>query len=419
VPAEFSEGDTPNTAALRDGSRSDLDPEEWAQVRTLAVGFVNTLRSAGVVVPVGSVITYVQALAAVGSAARSPRYWVGRATLIQRPEDFDLYERCFRAYWIGKDSLLQQVEPVVETVAVMSDDEDGGDDDAGPNEDDTTDADDIIELRYSAHEVLREKDFAEYTDAELREAARIMERMRIAGTTRPSRRRIRSKQMRGHPDLRRTVRNALRTGGEPVRRAFTQPGEQRRRVVFLLDISGSMESYARALLRFVHASVVARGRVEAFALGTRLTRMTRELSTRDPDRAFDSAAASVADWSGGTRLGESIGRFNDEWGVRGMARGATVVILSDGWDRGAPEVMAEQMARLHRVTHKLIWVNPLKATAGYAPLAQGMAAALPEVDCFIEGHSLSALERLAQEISSDEKGGVPYERDPGRHRDVA
>jgi len=410
--------DEPGVDAIGPKPGSDLDPEEWAQVRTLAVGFVNLLRESGVVVPVGSVITYVQALAAVGSAARSPRYWVGRATLIQRPEDFGIYERCFRAYWVGSDSLLQQVEPVVERVAVMSDDEDADDGDA-PDLEDGANPDDIIELRYSAHEVLRDKDFAEYTDDELREAQRIMARMRIAGTTRPSRRQVRSKQMRGQPDLRRTVRNALRTGGEPVRRAFTKPGEQQRRVVFLLDISGSMESYARALLRFVHASVVARRRVEAFALGTRLTRMTRELSTRDPDRAFDSAAERVDDWSGGTRLGESIGRFNDEWGVRGMARGATVVILSDGWDRGAPEVMAEQMARLHRVTHKLIWVNPLKATVGYAPLAQGMAAALPEVDCFIEGHSLYALERLAKEISSDEKGGVPHEGNSGRHRNVA
>ena len=170
--------------------------------------------------------------------------------------------------------------------------------------------------------------------------------------------------------------------------------------MLLLDVSGSMEPYARALLRFVHAAVVGRQRVEAFALGTRLTRVTRELSSpRSRRRARAAAGERVADWSGGTRLGEGLRAFNDEWGVRGMARGAIVVILSDGWDRGDPEVLAEQMARLSRVAHRVVWVNPLKATPGYAPLARGMAAALPYVDDFVEGHSLAALEELAEVIS--------------------
>lgn len=161
-----------------------------------------------------------------------------------------------------------------------------------------------------------------------------------------------------------------------------------------------MESYARALLRFAHAAVAARRRVEAFTLGTRLTRLTRELSTRDPDEAFDRATAAVADWSGGTRLGEALGDFCELWGVRGMARGAVVVILSDGWDRGPPEMMTESMARLSRVAHRIVWVNPLKATPGYAPLAQGMAAALPYVDELVEGHSLASLEDLAEGIGA-------------------
>ena len=166
--------------------------------------------------------------------------------------------------------------------------------------------------------------------------------------------------------------------------------------MLLVDISGSMEPYARALLRFVHAAVIGRRQVEAFTLGTRLTRLTRELSTHDPDHALRAATGSVKDWSGGTRLGDGLGAFNDRWGVRGLARGATVVILSDGWDRGDPELLAEQMARLQRVAHALVWVNPLKVTPGYAPLARGMAAALPFVDHFVEGHSLDALQRLAE-----------------------
>jgi uncharacterized protein with von Willebrand factor type A (vWA) domain len=162
-----------------------------------------------------------------------------------------------------------------------------------------------------------------------------------------------------------------------------------------------MEPYARALLRFMHAAVVGRQRVEAFTFGTRLTRLTKELNSRDPDKALTRAAAQVPDWSGGTRLGESLRRFNATWGVRGMARGAIVVVLSDGWDRGDPEVLAEQMQRLQRVAFRVVWVNPLKVTPGYAPLARGMAAALPYVDDFVEGHSLQALEQLTRVISRD------------------
>jgi uncharacterized protein with von Willebrand factor type A (vWA) domain len=161
-----------------------------------------------------------------------------------------------------------------------------------------------------------------------------------------------------------------------------------------------MEPYTRALLRFVHAAVVAGSRVEAFALGTRLTRLTRELATHDPDAALGAAARRVVDWSGGTRLGDGLRAFNDEWGVRGMARGAVVVILSDGWDRGAPDLLAEQLARLSRVAHRIVWVNPLKATTGYAPLAGGMAAALPRIDEFLEGHSLASLETLVEAIGA-------------------
>jgi uncharacterized protein len=161
-----------------------------------------------------------------------------------------------------------------------------------------------------------------------------------------------------------------------------------------------MEPYARALIRFVHAAVAGRQKVEAFALGTRLTRITRELSSRDPDDALRRAALRVLDYGGGTRLGDGLKIFNDQWGQRGMARGAIVVILSDGWDRGDPAMLDEQMTRLHRVAHKIVWVNPLKVTPGYAPLARGMAAALPHVDAFVEGHSLEAMEHLAHEINT-------------------
>jgi uncharacterized protein with von Willebrand factor type A (vWA) domain len=169
-----------------------------------------------------------------------------------------------------------------------------------------------------------------------------------------------------------------------------------------------MEPYARGLLRFIQAAVAGRQRVEAFALGTRLTRVTRELSSRDPDRALQRAGERVVDWSGGTRLGECLRTFNDEWGVRGMGRGAIVVVLSDGWDRGDPELLGEQMRRLQRITHRIVWVNPLKVTPGYAPLARGMAAALPYVDAFVEGHSVAAMEELAAVISAHSLNGLEH-----------
>jgi uncharacterized protein with von Willebrand factor type A (vWA) domain len=166
-----------------------------------------------------------------------------------------------------------------------------------------------------------------------------------------------------------------------------------------------MEPYARGLARFAHAAVASRraGQVEVFTIGTRLTRITRDLRRRDPDAALASAARSVSDWSGGTRLGVSLQEFNDQWGSRGLARGAIVVVCSDGWDRGDPELIGAEMARLARVARRVVWVNPLKASPGYAPLARGMAAALPYVDQFVEGHAVSSLERLAEIIG----GGVP------------
>jgi uncharacterized protein len=254
-------------------------------------------------------------------------------------------------------------------------------------------------VRWSPAEVLRNRDFASYTSAEHAEARRLMADLRLAGALRTSRRHRPVHRGRGRPDLRRTVRRSFRAGGEPVRRAFLAPSSRPRRVVLLCDVSGSMEPYTRALLRFLHVAVAGRSRVEAFAFGTRLTRITRELSSRDPDAALAAAAARVTDWSGGTRLGEGLRAFNDRWGVRGMARGAVVVVLSDGWDRGDPAVLAEEMARLARVAHRIVWVNPLKATPEYAPLARGMAAALPYVDEFVTGHSVAALEELVEVVA--------------------
>ena len=367
-----------------------------AELETLAVAFARLLRAAGLDVPVGSVTAYVEALDAVGVAEPGPVYWAGRATLVRRVEDAAAYDRAFAAFWRGRPGdALAVPEPPEPVVLGLDDTVDSDQADALPAEPRP-----VIAVRYSAAEVLREKDFAAYSTAEFAEARRLMADLRLAGALRRSRRLRPVARGGSQPDVRGTVRRALRSGGEPVRRAWVAPSRRPRRVVLLCDVSGSMEPYARALIRFLHAAVVARGagRVEAFALGTRLTRLTRELASHDPDAAIRAAAKAVADWAGGTRLGDGLRAFNNQWGVRGMARGAVVVILSDGWDRGDPARLGDEMARLHRVAWKVVWVNPLKATPGYAPLARGMAAALPHVDEFIEGHSLASLEHLADVV---------------------
>lgn len=362
------------------------------------MSFATLLRGAGVDVPVGSVVTFADALGAVGLGDPDRVYWAGRATLVRRPEDAPAYDGVFAAFWLGRPAAASDAPAVVPvTVAIDADEEDAAP--PGPDEARTPSAP-VIHVRYSSTEVLRHKDFAAYSHEEHAEARRLIADVRLAGALRRSRRLVPTRRATGRPDIRRTVRHALRAEGEPVRRAWLGPSFRPRRVVLLCDVSGSMEPYARALVRFLHAAVVGRTRVEAFALGTRLTRITRELASRDPDAALARAARAVADWSGGTRLGEGLRRFNDGWGVRGMARGAVVVILSDGWDRGDPAVLGAQMARLARVAHKVVWVNPLKAAPGYAPLARGMAAALPYIDEFVEGHSVASLEALAKVIAT-------------------
>ena len=361
----------------------------------MAVAFGRVLRGAGLRVPLDSVVTFVQCLDAVGITDRDRVYWAARTALVRRPEDREAFNVAFAVFWerltAGEDPETIGEESV--SLAVEDDDVDGvGDKEMG---------DDSLTLRFSPVETLASKDFAQYSDAELADAQRLMQRLRFAGSPRRSLRTTRASSDRGRVDVRRTVRSSFAHLGEPMRREWREPSERLRRLVVLLDVSGSMEPYARAFLRFMHAAMVGRQRVEAFTLGTRLTRITRELSHRDPDKALSRTSQQVADWSGGTRIGECLRAFNDRWGVRGLARGAIVVVLSDGWDRGNPELLAEQMQRLGRVAHRVVWVNPLKVTPGYAPLARGMAAALPHIDAFVEGHSLEALERLTEVIYDD------------------
>ena len=361
----------------------------------LAVIFARRLRAEGMTVPTGSVALFVEALNAVDPLDGDNVYWAARVVLVKRPEDIDAFDRAFASFWLGRTGNSPPAAVAVEERAGV---------DCPERTADTLTAEPpsaaTAVLRYSPVEVLRSKDFGDYTAADFAEAQQLMARLRATAAMRRSRRRRPARWRRDHaPDIRATVRRALRTGGEPIRRAWYAPSLQPRRLVLLCDVSGSMDLYSRALLRFMHAAVAGRRRVEAFAMGTRLTRLTRELSSRDPDQALRSAGVAVADWSGGTRLGDSLRAYNDGWGMRGMSRGAVVVILSDGWERGDPTIIADQMARLSRVAYRVVWVNPLKASPGYAPLARGMAAALPYIDELVDGHNLNALEELVEIVS--------------------
>ena len=251
-----------------------------------------------------------------------------------------------------------------------------------------------VPAAWSDLELIMEKDFARYTEAEMILARELIARLARRHPTRISRRTRPSRRRGPTPDLRQTVHASLRTGGEPLGRRWRTPTRRPRPLVLACDVSGSMAPYARMLLQYMHACVAARRRVEAFAFGTRLTRITHELAGRDHDRALDRASAAVTDFSGGTRIGAALAELNRTHGRR-LGRGAVVVILSDGWDRGDPEQLEAEMARLRRAAYRLVWLNPLAAHPDYEPLTRGMRAAVPHTDQMLAGNSLASLEQLA------------------------
>jgi len=253
---------------------------------------------------------------------------------------------------------------------------------------------------WSDVELLRDRDLAELSAAQQAAARRLLVRLAHRGPTRPSRRARASRRRGPRPDLGATLRASFRHGGEPLDRRWRAPGRAPRRVVLVLDVSGSMAPYAQMLLVYLQAMVAGRRRVEAFAFGTRLTRITHELAGREPAAAVARAGDAVVDWAGGTRIGESLSTLHRRFGGR-VGRGAVVVVLSDGWDRGDPEQLGAEMARLSRVAHRVVWLNPLKERPGYEPLARGMAAALPHVDHFLAGHSIRSLEELADILEEE------------------
>jgi uncharacterized protein len=257
---------------------------------------------------------------------------------------------------------------------------------------------------YSADEVLRTKDFASMTPAEL---DRVRELIAAIAADRPQRstRRLRRHHRGRALDLRLTIRASLATAGDPFRRELRTRAQVPRKVVVLCDVSGSMEAYARALLLFVHSVRCSGKGVEVFVFGTRLTRLTSELDSHDPGRAIDEASRRVVDWCGGTRIGASLKAYNAVWGRRGLTRGGIVVIASDGWEReeGGAVLLGREMARLAREAYAVVWVNPLKGDPRYEPLAAGMRAALPSVDRFLPGHNVASLVQLRDVLAGIER----------------
>ncbi|MCU4186568.1 VWA domain-containing protein [Acidiferrimicrobium sp. IK] len=275
-----------------------------------------------------------------------------------------------------------------------------GDLDGAPGREDPLEEQETVTAVLSGEERLRSKDFASLTPDELARLRALAGRMGWVAAPRSSRRYYRSANGR-RLDLRATLRRSRRTGGEPLVAVRRRRRNRPRRLVLLCDISGSMEPYARAYLQLLMGGVDG-ARAEAFVFATRLTRLTRSLRGALPATALERAGRAAPDWSGGTRIGDAVKAFNDNYGRRGMARGAVIVVLSDGWDTGDPRVLQEEMTRLRRLAHRVIWVNPRKAAPGYAPLTGGMVAALPHVDVFVSGHSLVAFDEVLDAIASSE-----------------
>jgi uncharacterized protein len=323
-------------------------------------------------------------------AERDDVYWTLRTTLVSRAEDLESFDRAFAAWFLRSPSppVYRGVQPP-ERRSGASQQTARTDSAAGDR-----DADEPTAVGWSSHEVLRRKDFASMTPEEFAQAARAI---REVAAARPVRR---SRRLRPHArgrslDLRRLARRSLARGGDPIEQTFRRRVDVPRKLIVLCDVSGSMEAYTRALLLFLHAVVGSGPRVEVFAFGTRIIRLTDDFRTRDPERALAAAAKRVVDWASGTRIGASLKTFNDVWGRQALTRGAVVVIVSDGWERQDPALVAREMARLQRATYGIVWVNPLKGSPEYQPLAGGMQAALPFVDRFMAGHNLASLEELA------------------------
>ena len=392
------------------------------RVRTLGLdlpavagAFTRRLHDAGVPVTAERAAWFAQALAVVEPISRRRLYWTARAAFVSDRLQVPAFDAVFSAvFGSGRaeqdepapegDALRTEAAPPGEARRTVPGAADEPPPRATPTPGTTTRPAELtrdvpVPVLASDEEVLRSKRFDALEPDELARLYRLMSRLRVATPTRRTRRAERDR--RGlRIDMRRTLRGSLRTAGDPIRLARRRRRVVRRRLVLLCDISGSMEPYARAYLQFLTCAAGAGPNSEAFVFATRLTRVTRALSSRNPERAIQRAAAAAPDWSSGTRIGDALKAFNDRHGRRGMARGAVVVILSDGWERGDPALVGREMERLSRLAYRIVWVNPRVSARGFEARAGGLVAALPHCDAFVSGHNLEALDEVVDAIGA-------------------
>ena len=405
-------------------------PELLLEPASLAVGLSTALQRAGVAVPPERSVRFAQALRLVPPTSREPLYWSARVSLVSGRADLATFDAVFSALFDGRldpadfrgdpggpppiGSEPRERPPRPDAREATADSNPGGPaltSGGASNGDDGPDREAVL-AAVSDAERLGSTAFADLSADEVASVRRLVRRIVLATPARSTRRTSPSSRQGERLDLRRTLRAAQRSGGDPVRLVRRRRRTQPRRLVLLCDVSGSMEPYTRVYLSLLQGAVSG-AHAEAFAFSTRLTRLTRQLAVHDPDQALARAAAAAPDWAGGTRLAESLRRFVDDYGRRGLARGAVVVVLSDGWAHDDPELVGVQMARLARLAYRIVWVNPRKAARGFTPLVGGMAAALPHCDAFVSGHSLAALDEVAAAIRAPHPLPLsPTERNP-------
>jgi uncharacterized protein with von Willebrand factor type A (vWA) domain len=360
----------------------------------LAAGFARRLHEAGVPMTPERAAGFARALAVVRPVSRRRLYWTARAVFVSDQAQMTAFDRVFAELFGSggwKEPAPAEDRPRPEVASTIGTPAGRGDARADGE------ALDIPIALASDAEQLASKRFDELDAQELAQLYRLMARLELATPLRRTRRHVRGRHGRD-VDLRRSLRASLRTGGEPLALARRQRRRVPRRLVLLCDISGSMEPYARAYLQFLASAAGSGPGVEAFAFATRLTRLTRALAGRNPERAIRRAAEAAPDWSSGTRIGDALKTFNDRHGRRGMARGAVVVILSDGWERGDPALVGREMQRLARLADRIVWVNPRVSADRFSVRAGGMVAALPHCDALVSGHSFSALGEVADAL---------------------
>lgn len=382
--------------------------------------FARSLRRAGIPIGPGRVIDAIRAVEAAGFTDKRDFYWTLHACFVNRPEHRLVFAQVFRLYWRDPRYLEHMMSYMMPAVRGVQEDRkaqsaekraaeallDGAQvpdfEDERQGDDDTTEVEIDASLTMSSQERLRSLDFEQMSNAEMAAAKRMLAKLNLPVPPIRSRR-AKPSLVGGRVDAARSLRAAMRMGGEMHKIAFKEPRPRWPNLVVLCDISGSMSQYSRVVLHFLHAVANAKGagwaKVHAFTFGTRLTNITRHLKHRDVDAALAAAGAEAQDWEGGTRIGQCLEGFNRDWSRRVMGQGAVVLLITDGLDRDDPDALERQMQRLHLSSRRLIWLNPLLRWEGFAPKAQGIRAMLPHVDSFRAGHSIASLEDLATSLS--------------------